>query len=45
MHYENISPEKLLNITTLGELKATGYKPLSIKEELRKNLIAKLTIE
>jgi magnesium chelatase subunit I len=30
------------NITTLGELKASGYKPLSIKEEVRKNLIEKI---
>lgn len=29
-------------IKTLGELKKSGYKPLSIKEELRKNLISKL---
>jgi magnesium chelatase subunit I len=29
-------------IKTLGELKASGYKPRSIKEELRQNLIAKL---
>ena len=27
---------------TLGELKATNYQPLPIKEELRRNLIAKL---
>lgn len=30
------------NITTLGQLKNTGYKSKSIKEELRTNLIAKL---
>ena len=30
------------NIKTLGELKASGYKPRSIKEEVRQNLIAKL---
>jgi magnesium chelatase subunit I len=30
------------NIKTLGELKASGYKPRSIKEELRENLIKKL---
>lgn len=30
------------NITTLGELKASGYKSRSIKEELRANLIKKL---
>ncbi|MDI9365173.1 MAG: magnesium chelatase [Flavobacterium sp.] len=29
-------------ITTLGLLKASGYKPLSIKEEVRKNLIEKI---
>ncbi len=30
------------HITTLGELKKTGYKPKSIKEEIRQNLITKL---
>ncbi|MEO8405934.1 MAG: magnesium chelatase [Chitinophagaceae bacterium] len=30
------------NIKTLGELKKSGYKPRSIKEEIRQNLIAKL---
>ena len=30
------------DITTLGELKASGYQPKSIKEELRVNLIQKL---
>lgn len=29
-------------IKTLGELKASGYRPRSIKEELRQNLIVKL---
>ena len=29
-------------IGTLGQLKASGYQPLSIKEELRKNLIREL---
>jgi len=29
-------------IKTLGELKAAGYQPRSIKEEIRQNLIAKL---
>lgn len=29
-------------IKTLGELKASGYKPRSIKEEIRQNLIVKL---
>jgi magnesium chelatase subunit I len=30
------------NINTLGELKAANYKPLSVKDELRKNLITQL---
>src|SRR5678816_4408504 len=30
------------NIKTLGELKASGYQPRSIKEEIRQNLILKL---
>ena len=30
------------NIKTLGELKASGYQPKSIKEEIRQNLITKL---
>ncbi len=30
------------DIKTLGALKESGYKPLSIKEELRKNLVDKL---
>jgi magnesium chelatase subunit I len=30
------------SILTLGELKASGYKPKNIKEEIRQNLIAKL---
>ena len=29
-------------ISTLGELKRAGYRPMSVKDELRKNLIAKL---
>lgn len=33
---------ELLQITTLGQLKASGYKPLTIKEEIRKNLIRNL---
>jgi magnesium chelatase subunit I len=42
MNYQDISPDKLLKIHTLGELKASGYQPRSIKEELRENLIHKL---
>jgi magnesium chelatase subunit I len=30
------------NIKTLGELKKSGYRPKSVKEEIRKNLIRKL---
>lgn len=30
------------NLKTLGELKASGYKPKTIKEEIRQNLITKL---
>ena len=31
------------DITTLGELKKSGYRSRSIKEELRENLIRKLS--
>lgn len=34
--------KELIKIKTLGELKAVGYKPRSIKEELRQNLIQKI---
>ncbi|HEY8960172.1 sigma 54-interacting transcriptional regulator [Chitinophaga sp.] len=30
------------NIKTLGELKKSGYKPVSVKEEIRRNLVRKL---
>ena len=30
------------SFTTLGELKNSGYRPVSVKDELRRNLIAKL---
>lgn len=43
MQYDKIPADKLLAIKSLGELKSTGYHPLSIKEELRKNLIEKLS--
>ncbi len=42
MQYQQIPAEQLKEITTLGALKATGYKPQSIKTELRKNLIRNL---
>jgi len=37
-----ITTMNINNIKTLGELKASGYKSKSIKEELRRNLIRKL---
>ncbi|MBG9377390.1 magnesium chelatase [Panacibacter sp. DH6] len=33
---------KIHDIKTLGELKKSGYKPLSVKDELRKNLVEKI---
>jgi len=42
MDYQNIKTEDLLKIKTLGQLKAAGYQPKSIKEELRENLIKKI---
>src|SRR5277367_5892813 len=30
------------SVATVGQLKATGYQPLSVKDELRRNTIAKL---
>ncbi|MCS6967530.1 MAG: sigma 54-interacting transcriptional regulator [Cytophagales bacterium] len=39
MKYFQLSPEQLLNIKTLGELKAVGYVSRSVKQELRDNLI------
>lgn len=42
MKYQDLLPEQLVIIKTLGELKATGYKPKPIKLELRENLITKL---
>ena len=42
MSYYNLSSKELLSITTLEELKKTGYQPKSIKKELRDNLIQKL---
>ncbi|RMG24682.1 MAG: magnesium chelatase [Bacteroidetes bacterium] len=33
---------KLTHISTLGELKASGYRPRSVKDELRANLILKM---
>ncbi|AMM50236.1 magnesium chelatase [Rufibacter sp. DG15C] len=43
MLYTDIPPAQLLKIKTLGQLKAAGYEPRSVKEELRANLIKKLS--
>lgn len=42
MKYEEIPTQHLTDIATLGGLKATGYRPKSIKQELRDNLIKRL---
>ncbi|MFC5409843.1 magnesium chelatase [Larkinella bovis] len=42
MSYSSLKSKELLKIKTLGELKAAGYKPKSIKQELRDNLIEKI---
>ncbi|MDB5272280.1 MAG: magnesium chelatase [Chitinophagaceae bacterium] len=42
MNYHQIPSDKLIKLTTLGELKAAGYEPIGIKEELRNNLIHQL---
>ncbi len=42
MEYDRLTSRELLQIHTLGELKASGYQPRSIKEELRQNLIRKI---
>ncbi|WP_436517949.1 sigma 54-interacting transcriptional regulator [Ekhidna sp. To15] len=39
MNYQDLSSEQQLKISTLGELKNSGYKSKSIKQELRDNLI------
>jgi magnesium chelatase subunit I len=42
MQYKNLKSSDLLKIQTLGALKASGYQPKSIKDELRENLIVKI---
>ncbi len=42
MGFKDLSTSQLLEIRTLGELKASGYRPRSVKEELRASLIAKI---
>ncbi|WP_209331373.1 magnesium chelatase [Lunatimonas salinarum] len=42
MEYSQLSSKELLHIKNLGQLKAAGYTPKSVKDELRDNLIAKI---
>lgn len=42
MNYRDIPAENLQKIKTLGQLKAAGYEPQSVKQELRQNLIKRL---
>lgn len=42
MNYTELSTSQRLEIKTLGELKATGYRSRTIKQELRDNLIHKI---
>lgn len=42
MEYSKLKSSDLQKIKTLGQLKAAGYQPKSIKEELRDNLIQKI---
>lgn len=42
MDYQKMTSKDLLKIKTLGQLKASGYSPKPIKEELRDNLILKI---
>ncbi len=42
MAYQDLQSEQLLKIKTLGELKKAGYQSLTIKDELRNNLIANI---
>lgn len=42
MNYRSLKSSNLLTIKTLGALKAAGYQPRSIKQELRDNLIERI---
>lgn len=42
MSYEKLAAGQLLSIKSLSELKQAGYRPKSIKDELRDNLIHKI---
>src|SRR6185436_4118052 len=39
---ESLMPTHPPAARTVGQLRASGYRPLSVKDELRKNIIAKL---
>jgi magnesium chelatase subunit I len=42
MEYKKLKTQEKVKILTLGELKATGYENLSVRDELRVNLLKKL---
>lgn len=42
MKYKDIPAQQVIKIKTIGELKASGYEPKSIRQELRDNLIQKI---
>ncbi len=42
MSYRDLKASQLMAINTLGALKAAGYQPRTIKEELRHNLIERI---
>jgi len=42
MSYSPLKTKELIKLQTLGELKASGYKSKSIKQELRDNLIERI---
>lgn len=43
MNYKDLTSDQLLKIHNLKELKAAGYSSKSVKDELRDNLVAKLS--
>ena len=42
MNFKQLTSDQLLKITNIAQLKASGYEPKGIKQELRDNLIEKL---
>jgi len=40
--YSNLTSQEKTAIRTLGALKATGYRPVSVKQEIRSNLIRRI---